>query len=203
MRQSHAHAWSEVWLAGQGWRRIDPTAAVAPERIERGIEASFAGSDLLPGAFMRDSPLLWKMGMIWDNVNAEWNDWVVQFDRALQNEILLDLGFDDPDEAFVATAGLYAVVMLFGWLAFEFRPRSPDPAAAAYRRFANRLARRGFDLETGEAPRDFARRVRRFRPELGLSALAITETYLRLRYGPAPAVSDLKLLREQVARFRP
>jgi hypothetical protein len=70
VRQSHAHAWSEVWLPGQGWRRIDPTAAVAPERIERGIEASFAGSDLLPGAFMRDSPLLWKMGMIWDNVTA-------------------------------------------------------------------------------------------------------------------------------------
>jgi protein-glutamine gamma-glutamyltransferase len=207
VRQSHAHAWSEVWLPGQGWHRIDPTAAIAPERIERGIEASFAGSDLLPGAFMRDSPLLWKMGMIWDNVNAEWNDWVVQFDRALQNEILLDLGFDDPDwRAFAAALGIglaIVVILLFGWLAFEFRPRSPDPAAAAYRRFANRLARRGFELETGEAPRNFAQRVRRFRPELGLSALAITETYLRLRYGPQPAPSDLKLLREQVARFRP
>jgi transglutaminase-like putative cysteine protease len=207
VRQSHAHAWSEVWLPGQGWRRIDPTAAVAPERIERGIEASFAGSDLLPGAFMRDSPLLWKVGMIWDNMNAEWNDWVVQFDRTLQNEILLDLGFDDPDwRAFATALGIglaIAVVLLFGWLAYEFRPRSPDPAVAAYRRFSRRLARRGFERETGEAPRDFAQRVRRFRPELGLSALAITETYLRLRYGPAPTASDLKLLREQVARFRP
>jgi hypothetical protein len=207
VRQSHAHAWSEVWLPGQGWRRIDPTAAVAPERIERGIEASFAGSDLLPGALMRESQLLWKIGMIWDNVNAEWNDWVVQFDRALQNEILLDLGFDDPDwRAFATVLGIglaIAVILLFGWLAFEFRPRSPDPAAASYRRFANRLARRGIGLETGESPRDFAQRVRRFRPELGLSVLAITETYLRLRYGPAPAASDLRLLREQVARFRP
>ena len=156
---------------------------------------------------MRDSPLLWQMGMIWDNVNAEWNDWVVQFDRTLQNEILLDLGFDDPDwRAFATALGIglaMAVILLFGWLAFEFRPQSPDPAAAAYRRFSKRLARRGFERETGEAPRDFAKRVRRFRPELGLSALAITETYLRLRYGPAPTASDLRLLREQVARFRP
>ena len=58
-------------------------------------------------------------------------------------------------------------------------------------------------LSTPPLSRDFAQRVRRFRPELGLSALAITESYLRLRYLPAPAASDLRLLREQVARFRP
>jgi hypothetical protein len=207
VRNAHAHAWSEVWLDGKGWYRIDPTAAVAPERVERGIEASFAGSDLLPGAFMRESLLLWKMGMIWDNVNAEWNDWVVQFDRALQNEILLDIGFDDPDwRAFATALGIglaVTVALLFGWLAFEFRPRSVDPAAAAYRRFARRLSRRGIGLETGEAPRQFAQRVRRLRPDLGLPALAITETYLRLRYGPVPAAADLRLLRALVARFRP
>ncbi|HEY5791079.1 MAG TPA: DUF3488 and transglutaminase-like domain-containing protein, partial [Gammaproteobacteria bacterium] len=39
VRQSDAHAWSEVWLPGRGWSRVDPTAAVAPERVERGIDA--------------------------------------------------------------------------------------------------------------------------------------------------------------------
>ena len=194
VRQSHAHAWSEVWLPGQGWRRIDPTAAVAPERIERGIEASFAGSDLLPGAFMRDSPLLWKMGMIWDNVNAEWNDWVVQFDRALQNEILLDLGFDDPDwRAFATALGIglaIAVVLLFGWLAFEFRPQSPDPAAAAYRRFTRRLARRGFErgdrrgaarFRTARAPVPSRTRAVRTRDHGDLPAPALRACAHRLR----------------------
>jgi transglutaminase-like putative cysteine protease len=207
VRQSHAHAWSEVWLEGEGWRRVDPTAAVAPERVERGIEASFAESDLLPGAMMRGSPLLWRMGMLWDNLNAEWNDWVVQFDRALQNEILLDLGFDDPDwRAFAAALGIglaAAVALVFAWLAFEFRPRRPDAVAAAYRRFTRRLARRGIEPGIGEAPRDFAQRVRYLRPDLGVATLAITEAYLRLRYGPAPAAGDLERLRRQVARFRP
>jgi transglutaminase-like putative cysteine protease len=30
VRQSDAHAWSEVWVKGSGWTRIDPTAAIAP-----------------------------------------------------------------------------------------------------------------------------------------------------------------------------
>jgi len=207
VRQSHAHAWSEIWVEGEGWRRVDPTAAVAPERVERGIEASFAESALLPGAMMRDSPLLWRAAMLWDNLNAEWNDWVVQFDRAMQNEILLDLGFDDPDwRAFAAALGLglaVAVAVVFAWLAFEFRPRRPDAVTAVYRRFTKRLARRGIEPAVGEAPRDFAQRVRYLRPDLGVATLAITEAYLRLRYGPAPAADDLRLLQALVGRFRP
>jgi transglutaminase-like putative cysteine protease len=207
VRQSHAHAWSEVWLPGNGWRRVDPTAAVAPERIERGIDGSFAGSELLPGSLMRDSPLLWRASMLWDNLNAEWNDWVVKFDRATQEELLADLGFDDPGwGAFAAAlaAGLgFAVALIALWLALEFRPRRPDPVVAIYRRFLGRLARQGIDRAAAEAPRDFAQRVRRLRPDLAVPALAITEAYLRLRYLPDPAPADFRLLRGLVARFRP
>jgi transglutaminase-like putative cysteine protease len=207
VRQSHAHAWSEIWLPGSGWRRVDPTSAVAPERVERGLEASFAGSELLPDALARELPLLWQARMFWDNLNAQWNDGVIQFDRATQDAMLSAFGFDDPDwKAFAAALGVglgLAVVLLVAWLSIEFRPRRTDPAATAYRRFTGRLARRGIEHAVGEAPRDFARRVRRLRPDLGTPALAITEAYLRLRYGPAPAAADLRLLRGLVGRFRP
>jgi transglutaminase-like putative cysteine protease len=33
VRQSNAHAWAEIWQPGEGWLRVDPTAAVAPDRI--------------------------------------------------------------------------------------------------------------------------------------------------------------------------
>jgi transglutaminase-like putative cysteine protease len=207
VRQSHAHAWSEVWLPGEGWKRVDPTAAVAPERVERGIEAAVAESELLPGALMRESPILWRLGMAWDNLNAGWNDWVVRFDRAMQDGMLVDLGFDDPDwRSFAAALGIglaAAMAAVFAWLAFEHRPRRPDPVVAAYRRFTRRLARRGIEPAVGEPPRDFAQRVRYLRPELGVTVLAITEAYLRLRYGPEPAAEDLQRLRALVAAFRP
>jgi transglutaminase-like putative cysteine protease len=207
VRNAHAHAWSEVWLPERGWTRIDPTAAVAPERVERGFEASFADSEALAGDLGRGADLFWQARMLWDNLNAEWNDWVVQFDRATQDGILGQLGFKEPDwRAFAAALAIglaVAVGILALWLALELRPRRTEPALAAYRRFEHRLARRGIERAAAEAPRDFAKRVRRLRPDLGLRTLAITETYLRLRYGPAPASGDLRLLRALVTRFRP
>lgn len=205
LRQSHAHAWSEVWLAESGWTRIDPTAAVAPERIERGLEAALSAEDLAQGGFSRDSGLLWQAGMVWDNVNARWNDWVVQFSRLQQQEILRSFGFGDADWqdlALVLVVGLgVGLTLLSGWLAWEFRPRRPDPATASYRRFVQRLARQGVDRAPYEAPRDFAARVQRLRPDLAAAATAITELYLRLRYLPAHGPRDLMLLRGLVRRF--
>ncbi|PON14383.1 hypothetical protein C2W62_29320 [Candidatus Entotheonella serta] len=53
MYQYDAHAWAEVWFPEQGWQRVDPTAAVAPHRIELGSEQAFATED----GFLADSPL--------------------------------------------------------------------------------------------------------------------------------------------------
>jgi len=207
VRQSHAHAWAETWLPGSGWTRVDPTAAIAPERIERGAQAGLAGEALFAGGLMERSAFWFQARMIWDNVNANWNDWVVQFNRLRQEEILAKLGFEDVDwRAFAVALGsglAIAMALLFGWLALEYRPRRVDPAAASYRRFTARLARRGLEPGVGEAPRDYAKRLRYLRPDLGTRALAITELYLRLRYLPAPQAADLKLLRGMVAGFRP
>jgi hypothetical protein len=207
VRQSHAHAWTEVWLPDSGWTRIDPTAAIAPERIERGIQPELPAAELLGAGLMQDSELWFRTRMMWDNVAANWNDWVVRFDRLRQKELLSKLGFADPDwEATAIALGVglaLALAALFAWLALEYRPRQPDPAVTCYRRFTSRLARRGMEPGVGEAPRDYAKRVRYLRPDLGTGALAITELYLRLRYLPAPVIGDLRLLRTLVARFKP
>ena len=55
VRQSDAHAWAEIWVEGQGWERVDPTAAVAPSRIEQGIEAALPAGDPLPALLRLDS----------------------------------------------------------------------------------------------------------------------------------------------------
>ncbi|HRQ65750.1 MAG TPA: DUF3488 and transglutaminase-like domain-containing protein, partial [Xanthomonadaceae bacterium] len=44
IRQSDAHAWNEVWLEGEGWVRVDPTAAVAPERVFSDLGAATRGA---------------------------------------------------------------------------------------------------------------------------------------------------------------
>jgi protein-glutamine gamma-glutamyltransferase len=206
VRQSHAHAWSEVWLEGRGWTRVDPTAAVAPERVERGIEAA------LPEEFARasglgDSDVLWQARMIWDNVNARWNDWVVKFDAASQERILESFGLEETDWrqlAWLLGAGVAAgLLLLSAWLAWEYRAPGVDAAQRSYRRYTARLARRGIERMAHETPRDFLRRVARQRPDLADQATAITEAYLRARYAPTPTPVDLDHLRGLVRHFRP
>jgi transglutaminase-like putative cysteine protease len=207
VRQSHAHAWSEVWLPGRGWRRVDPTAAVAPQRVERGLDAALPEDEPVPGRLLRQSDLLWQARLVWDNVNANWNDWVVRYSGDSQVRLLESLGFKEPDwrQLGLLLAGGLALcfALLSAWLAWEFRPQAVDAATRNYRRFTARLRRRGIDRAPHEAPRDFLQRISRLRPDLESQATAITELYLRLRYGPQPAASELDRLHALVRHFRP
>ncbi len=207
VRQSHAHAWSEVWLEGQGWVRVDPTAAVAPERVERGLDFALPESEQVPGRALRQSELLWQARLAWDVVNARWNDWVVKFSSEDQSRLLDALGFEDSDWqqlALLLGAALAATLgLLSAWLAWEFRGARADQATRSYQRFTARLARRGLTRHAHEAPRDFLRRVREARPDLTDQASAITELYLAARYLPDSGQGHLAELRRRVKGFRP
>src|SRR5690606_19479857 len=89
VRQRDAHAWAEVWLDGRGWVRIDPTAAVAPDRIERGIDYSLSDADaeLLGNALSRNFGLIADLAMRWDAFNYHWSRWVLNYDARLQQQL--------------------------------------------------------------------------------------------------------------------
>ncbi|MGH8538961.1 MAG: transglutaminaseTgpA domain-containing protein, partial [Stenotrophobium sp.] len=79
VHQYDAHAWSEVWLAGQGWVRVDPTAAVAPNRVEQGLASALTAAEGLPGFLTRRSQILIDLSARWDWVNDRWNRWVLAY----------------------------------------------------------------------------------------------------------------------------
>jgi len=105
VRQADAHAWAEVWLDGRGWTRVDPTAAVAPERIERGVrlEPGFAG---VPGLDLA-KPLLATLRFRFDALANAWNQWLLSYDRGRQARLLERLGLTADD--WRAIAGLLAL----------------------------------------------------------------------------------------------
>lgn len=204
VRQRDAHAWSEVWLAGEGWIRVDPTAAIHPSRVERGFEAG-----AIPGArplVTVDAGWLAPLGQAWDLLNSRWNQWVLGYDHARQKRLLERLS---PSLAslkgmlwsLLAVGGLTLLLIL----ALVFRPSrsgASDPTARLYADFCRRLARVGLPRQPWEAPHDYAGRVAQARPDLATATWHISRLYVALRYGP-PGQADAQALRLAVRAFRP
>src|SRR6185437_1774174 len=157
VRNSDAHAWSEVWLAGHGWVRVDPTAAVRPQRISMGAAAA-------PGQLpWYQSGWLQSMRNRWDIVNRWWNLGVNGFDALRQRGLLKPFGIRDTDPSTLALLLAVACVLaMAAGLAWVWRRREPeDPARTALRQLERKLARQGVARLAGEGPRDYLQRAAR------------------------------------------
>ncbi|HEV8333225.1 MAG TPA: DUF3488 and transglutaminase-like domain-containing protein [Steroidobacteraceae bacterium] len=186
--QSDAHAWSEVWLDGRGWVRVDPTAAVAPDRIERGIEAALAeGGESLPGDYLRQNALFSRLRLAWDAANTFWNNQVVAFGEAQQRWLLDRLNLGDGGQQ-LGIALVLALIVFFAamsaYLGWRFRPRAKDPLAQIYDQLCRKLARRGLPRAAHEGPSDYVGRVLQARPDLAPLLVETRNLYVALRYGP-------------------
>jgi len=191
VRQSDAHAWAEVWIDGYGWRRVDPTAIVAPERLQRGI------LDVLPDAvsggtrLLHATPLFERLWQEWDALNNEWTESVVKFDVNMQLGILERLGVRAADWAALVIALGAGLAAWLAWIAWHIGrsagPRSADPLARAYARLCKKLARAGIARESYEGPIAYSTRIARSRPELVPRVQPLLARYAQLRYEPASA----------------
>ncbi len=191
VRQSHAHAWAEYWQPGAGWVRADPTAAVAPERVntpnrtlagQRGL----FGVDALRGL----SPTLlqqFRQGL--DAVNNAWNQWVLSYNSQRQFDLMKTLGMKDPDWASVAVtmigatlAGAAMIGLWFAWETWGWTKRR-DPWARLWRKARVMLLREGIEIKEHQAPRSASAQVQ------GLKFAAQWHAWLleleALRYAPA------------------
>lgn len=190
VRQSDAHAWSEVWLQGRGWTRVDPTAAVAPQRIVRRVDAVASSVE---GTVRFSVPLDGPLGALverlrygWDAAHNGWNQWVLGYDHKRQEEMLQRLGVTPPQ--WQGVNGLFPVAIATvlaatAALVLARRRREDDPVARNYRRFCERLAGVGLGRQMHEGPLEFSRRLSKERPELAPSIGRITALYIALRYG--------------------
>ena len=200
VRQSDAHAWTEVWLDDLGWYRIDPTAAVAPERIELGTRDAALEGIGADWGFTAGSELMHRLTLTWDAINARWNEWVLGYGPENQNRFMEWLGMHSPDwrKMLLTLVGIVvALIMLISvFLMLRYRPPRPDPAALLYRRFVRRTH---LEPATGETALRFAARARATGAVSAAVVDAITDAYLEARYGPDETTA-LDRLRSAVSR---
>jgi hypothetical protein len=177
VRQSDAHAWSEVWLPGRGWTRVDPTAAVAPERVFRRAADNAAG----PGA----GTAFGQLFDVGDWIRHGWNDFVLGFNAMRQQSLLSSLGLPNSDSSDLAivfgvvTGLLLAIVGLF-----QLRDRGPrrDPLLRAWSRFTARLARARLHKLPHEPALAYARRVAPLLPAQRDDVLSLSQRFVSARY---------------------
>jgi transglutaminase-like putative cysteine protease len=207
VRQSDAHAWVEVWLDGRGWVRVDPTAAVAPTRVEpseilaglaAGAPARFQIGD--PGPVGRWAH---RFRLLADAIDAGWRSWVLEYSSARQQRLLDAVGLGVLREYGLALAMVVASAVVLSLIAAGMgRGRAPhDPLEKLYARFCRRLAARGLVRRPSEGPMMLCERAASTWPDLRTPIASFMSLYLLLRYGrEAHDANNLRELRQRLGR---
>lgn len=191
VRQLDAHAWSEVWLQGRGWVRVDPTAAVSPDRIELGGESVLSGQE----GFLADSPLsplklrniewIRELQQRYDQLNYSWHRFVLGYDNEVQLDTLKSLlGEVTPQRMVIAilSAGTIVISLIALQLLLSQPLRRVDPVAKVYQKFSRKFNKIGIVARKDEGVRSFSARVIALRPDLAGQVNGFASLYEEIQY---------------------
>ena len=196
VRQSDAHAWAEVWQAGQGWVRVDPTGAVAPGRIGT-LQRLQAPAGVFATAIGTVNPTLAaNLRAAWEAVNNRWNQWVLNYTQSRQLDLLKRLGLDVTgwEDLTRAIGVLIALVACAGagWTFWERRQH--DPWLRLLGLAQARLRKAGLEVALATPPRQMAMLLeRRYAGQPDDPTAGVREWLLQLeaqRYAPKPSHSS-------------
>ena len=198
VRNSNAHAWVEYWQAEQGWLRVDPTAAVAPERVEFGRRLA-PPPGALQGAFDAIDPSLWRrLRQFGEGLDLRWQQWVLGYARDQQFDLLRKLGFSEPDWTALGHAVAIAIAALglgsLGWA--RWRQREHNPWVRLHQRALLALQAAGLPAQAHQAPLRWAQLAAQHWGEARASDVVQQLQALEAqRYGPQSAAHPGDALR--------
>ncbi|MDY0208411.1 MAG: DUF4129 domain-containing transglutaminase family protein, partial [Pseudomonas sp.] len=209
VRQFDAHAWVEYWQPEHGWKSVDPTFQVAPERIERGLQEALQDeADVFQGDVfspLRYQHIAWvnQLRMGWEHLNYSWQANILGYQRERQQAWLKqwfgELDWQTIGLLLVLSAALIIAVLVL-WM---FKPwqRQRDPVQRILNDFQRVLLRRGFQRETGEGLRSFGQRIgMQLSAEQQQALHRFIELYEQQHY--AEQTLDLVALRQALAQVK-
>ncbi|GGS14218.1 transglutaminaseTgpA domain-containing protein [Deinococcus knuensis] len=198
VRQQDAHAWTEIWLPGQGWVRVDPTAVVAPARVSAGLSTALtrpqAAAPTAPGTLKR-------LQLRLDAIQNRWNDLVVDYDGDRQSDLLTRAGLGGVGSTpyLLLLPTLIALTLLPALLLARRRARPSDPASRALHDLSVRLH---LPRAPGETPTAYMTRATTQHPHLHAALQDVLNAYHAARYAPHPTPDTLTRLRRAVRNVR-
>jgi hypothetical protein len=198
VRQSDAHAWTEVWLQGRGWVRVDPTSAVSPGRTGT-FQRLVAPRGVLANAMDTVNPNLSALlRNAWEAMNNRWNQWILNYTQSRQLNLLRNLGFESPSWEDLSRLLIAVIVLaaIAGALWSWWDRLQHDPWLRLLGRARKRLRQAGLDVGNTAPPREIANLVS---TRFGADARGLAQWLLKLeaqRYARAPELTLSALRRE-------
>ncbi len=192
VHQYDAHAWVEAWQEGAGWVRYDPTAMVAPSRVEMGLEeavkeeGSFLSGSALSAARYNNIEFIRWMRLNIDSMNYNWQKWVVGYDGQTQNNLLSQwFGRISFQSLALIMAILGGVIVLFAFfvLGASKKQQPVDKVVLEFERFCKSTEKFGVKREVGETPAQFSDRLIGHFPQLKDSLNHFINCFYLLQYG--------------------
>lgn len=169
VRQSDAHAWAEVWLAGRGWVRIDPTAAVAPERVTLNLSSTQRERGMAGLVNFAIGANTWfqNVRMRWNAANNAWNLWMLNYNQAKQLDFLRSLGLSELDWPQLAALFFLLGSVAMSLVALPLVLNRPKISALdqLYFRLCQKLAGKTYPKMLHEGPSAYAERLKLCLPE--------------------------------------
>ena len=213
VRQADTHAWCEVWFAGSGWTRVDPTTAVAPGRASLDLTSFLerrAASGQMEGrgsalvSQLARSALFTNVRLVLETLSYEWDTRLLAFDADVQEVLLDSIGLANRGPLVlmieILIVAIALLVFYFGWMQLRTRSRA-DRVKALYERFCQKTARLGARRDPWEGPSDFSRRAAQLLPNESGRIRQISDTYIALRYAPDSAGEVLDKFARDVRTF--
>lgn len=209
IKQADAHAWAEVWLDKQGWVRFDPTAAIAPERIEKNIDIN----RLAPNGLIRYAEssagsqaafnLFKQARQLWGHADYNWQRWVINYNNANQSSFMSSFGITDMKTMVYWMMGFVGIITaILSLFLLHQRPKPVDRSLLVYNKFLKKLTKVGLTKNIGEGARDFAERIKPKLPDYTANIELITAAFIEQRYGIKPTEENFKELARLVRLFK-
>ena len=204
--QSDAHAWAEVWLEGSGWLRVDPTAAIAPERIEKNLNQALGKEAYRPFYMRMDTGLLRDLKFYWDAMDNRWNEWIIGYGPELQKQFL-EMMFNKPmhaaDMVLYLMLGLALLTLLVVmWLFKPFAREKQDIMERCYRRFLEKLQSKGIEKYAYEGEQDFCVRASQALPEYRHQIQRVSKLYISWRYRSKSSPRYGEMMKQATRRLK-
>jgi len=213
--QYDAHAWAEIWVAGKGWVRVDPTSAVDPQRVNSGWssellqEQSTLNNELLSLYQMKNNAWLSAIRLQFDALDYQWTRWVIGFSTKQQLD-LFNTWFGKMVSwklaLIMAVSLVVSMVTLMFFLHLLHRSKQTRQPLAKwqviYHKALEELAKQGLNKPVAMTVNDFSKEVRGQCPELAIVFTRLSVSYNCLCYKALTQIEQDKLTVTMQQQYR-